>query len=93
MSARRVEVTNKAGEVVGLFAANGFSAWKRAMGGNVAFLWADEGCDYTNGVIVDTRSTMRQLPPGEHKGLLLRRAQIPQAVRGELADCDLWKVV
>ena len=85
MSARRVEVTNKAGEVVGLFAANGFSAWKRAMGGNVAFLWADE--------IVDTRATMRQLPPGEHEGVLLRRAQIPQAVRGELADCDLWKVV
>ncbi len=90
MSARRVEVTNKAGEVVGLFAANGFSAWKRAMGGNVAFLWADEGCDYT---IVDTRATMRQLPPGEREGVLLKRAQIPQAVRGELADCDLWKAV
>ena len=40
MSARRVEVADKAGGVVGTFAASGFSAWKKSMGGDVAFLSA-----------------------------------------------------
>ena len=92
MSARRVEVADKAGNLVGQFAASGFSAWKKGMGGNVAFLWKGDG-NYTDGVIVDTHATMRQLPPGEHKGILVRQVRIPQAVRGELADCDLRKAV
>ncbi len=87
-----MEVADKAGNLVGQFAASGFSAWKKGMGGNVAFLWKGDG-DYTDGVIVDTHATMRQLPPGEHKGILVRQVRIPQAMRGELADCDLWKAV
>ena len=95
MSTRRAEIANKAGDVVGLLAANGFSTWKKSMGDNVAFLWVGERGDYTDGVVVDTRAAMRQLPPGEHKGLLLRRARIPESARNELTDCEfeIWKAV
>ena len=81
-----VEVTDKDGQTVGTVTAKEFGAWRKNLGGNVAFLWAGGGGD----VIVDSRGAMEELPPGEHRGALLRRMPIPRAARRQLGGCDLW---
>ncbi len=54
-----VEVTDKDGQTVGTVTAKEFGAWRKNLGGNVAFLWAGGGGD----VIVDSRGAMEELPP------------------------------
>lgn len=93
MSGRLVEVANLAGEIVGVVTEKQFTRWKKDMGGDVGFL-CDGGCEggAGDGVLIDTCSSMRKLlPPGEHKGILLRRTALPADFRKQLGAYDSWQ--
>ena len=85
----KVEVTNKMNEKVGEFTENQFSAWKRALGGDVDFLWkrGEDG----EGAIIDTTRLLRStLRPGTHQGLLVVKARLPQDFNQ--ANVEAWQL-
>ena len=91
MPGQLVQVTNLAGEVVGNISEKQFARWKRDMGGDVGLL-CDDTCVGSDGVLIDSCSSMRKLlPPGEHRAVLLRRTALPADVRQQLGAYESWK--
>jgi len=90
MGRAQVEVTNTAGDSVGIFSEEVFSDWRRSMqckmGGKIGSAIGEQW-------LVDCKTLMHHLPPGRHNATLVQSMAVSRQVRQKLQGCDVWKAV
>jgi len=87
----RVQVKNRAGEVVGILTdPASFLAWRGEMRkrcGGVVAAAIDENR------ILDTPEEWEALPEGIHEAVLVQRTPIPKQMRSKWQGHELWKAM